>query len=184
MGFVYCVIYLAATSLLIFSLGWFFPRKWIFENAFPFRSFAFEKEGKCYEKIKIRKWKTKYPDASMVLYKLFPKFCPRKRLENLNTNKIPVLIKECCLAESTHAIACILGFGCIKIWRGIGGVTISLVYFLANVPPIIIQRYNRPRLKNALRLTTGISKIKERETNYEKIEEETAPEYIGETVSA
>lgn len=150
MGFFRCVIYLAVTSISIFLCGRFYPRKWIFEDSFPYRSFSFEKEGAVYEKIKIRKWKTKWPDASMVFYRLFPKHYPKKRLENGNVEKIPVLIKESCIAETTHVIASILGFGCIYVWRGVGGVIMSFLYLLPNIPPILIQRYNRPRFKKLM----------------------------------
>lgn len=34
------------------------------------------------------------------------------------------------------------------LWRGIGGVAFAAVYILlGNVPFVIIQRYNRPRLQ-------------------------------------
>lgn len=183
MGFVYSLIYLATISIIVFLIGRFFPRKWIFENSFPFRSFAFEKDGKLYEKIGIRQWKTRWPDASMILHGLFPKHYPKKRLESNNVEKIPVLIKESCVAETTHAITSVLGFVCIAIWRGVGGIIISIVYFLANIPPIIIQRYNRPRLKKSLRLAEK-RQNKEQVIKYEGIEEEYMPECCGETISA
>ena len=183
MGFVYSLIYLATMSVVVFLIGRFYPRKWIFENSFPFRSFSFEKDGKSYEKIGIRKWKTIWPDASMILHGLFPKHYPKKRLENNNVTKIPVLIKESCVAESTHVITSILGFVCIAIWRGVGGIITSIVYFLANIPPIIIQRYNRPRLKKSLRLAEKRQK-KEHIVKHEEIEEGAMPEYNGETISA
>lgn len=184
MGFVYSLIYLVAISIIVFLIGRFYPRRWIFENSFPFRSFACEKEGKCYEKIWIRKWKTIWPDASMILHGLFPKHYPKKRLENNNTEKIPVLIKESCVAESTHIITSILGFGCIFVWNGLGGIIMSIVYFLTNIPPIIIQRYNRPRLKKSLKITERCQRLKEYKLKYEEIEEGPMPESIGKTVSA
>ena len=33
-------------SILVFLLGRVFPRKWLCPNSFPFKSYAFEKEGK------------------------------------------------------------------------------------------------------------------------------------------
>jgi len=183
MGFVYSLIYLISISAVIFLIGRFFPRRWIFENKFPFRSFTFEKDGKIYEKIKVRKWKTIWPDASMLLYRVFPKHYPKKRLENNDASKIPVLIKESCIAESTHMVAGILGFVCIPIWHGVGGIIISILYFLANVPSIVIQRYNRPRLKKSLYLVEKRQK-KEFVIKYEEPEESAMPEYNGETISA
>ena len=148
MCLLYCIIYLATISVVIYVVGRIYPRKLIFENAFPFKSFSFEKNGLIYEKIKIKKWKTKLPDASLFFNKLFPRYVMKKRIKKRSS--IPALIKETCIAESTHLIACILGFGCVKIWKKRGGFIISLLYCVFNIPFILIQRYNRPRLKRTL----------------------------------
>lgn len=174
MGFFRCVIYLAVTSVTIFLCGRFYPRKWIFEDSFPYKSFSFEKEGSVYDKIKIRRWKTKWPDASMVFYRLFPKHYPKKRIENGNVEKIPVLIKESCVAETTHVIASILGFGCIYIWRGAGGIIMSVLYLIPNIPPVIIQRYNRPRLK---KFTASSKKTTNIKSEYTVIEDDAEKEF-------
>ena len=58
--------------------------------------------------------------------------------------------------EFIHVLLSILGFGAVFIVGGAWGWIISIVYFLAgNLPYIIIQRYNRPRL---LRLEDGMKK--------------------------
>lgn len=150
MYLLYSITYLATISITIFTIGRFFPRKWIKEEAYPFCCFAFEKDGRIYEKIKIRKWKTKWPDASMLLHGFFPKHYPKKRLDDKPNKKLPILIKESCLAETTHFLCSILGFGCVFIWKQAGGFILSLLYFFVNLPPIIIQRYNRPRYKKLL----------------------------------
>lgn len=141
-----CVLYLLIVSVVVFLVGRFIPKKWIKEDKFPFKSFKFEKDGKIYEKIKIKKWKTKLPDASLVLNKIIPKLIPTKRIKNDQKNKIGILIKETCIAESTHFTAGILGFGCYYLWKSKCSLLISALYFLANIPFIFIQRYNRPRL--------------------------------------
>ncbi len=150
MEFLYCILYLAILSITIFLIGRFFPRKWIYENCFPFRCFTFEKGGKIYEKIGVKKWKTLYPDGSMIFHKILPNLYPKKRLDGSKLEKIPILIKESCIAEGTHVIAGLLGFFCIAIWKKVGGIIVSIVYFIINIPPIIIQRYNRPRLQKTL----------------------------------
>ena len=92
-------------------------------------------------------WKTKLPDASLIITKVLPKFMPRKRLDN--ENDVPTLINETCIAEATHVIASILGFGCVFIWKGAGGWIMSILFLLFNIPFIIMQRFNRPRLITA-----------------------------------
>lgn len=148
---VLCFSYLVIMGISIFLCGRFFPRKWIFENAFPYKSFAFEKNGTVYEKVNIKKWKTKWPDASKIFHGFFGEFYPKKQIEGKNLEKIQVLIKETCIAESTHFMAIILGLFSIKIWFNIGGFMIWLAWLGWNLPPILIQRYNRPRLKNILK---------------------------------
>ena len=58
MNFLNCLGYLLIVGIAIFLIGRLFPRRWISADRFIFRSFAFEKEGKIYDKIKISKWKT------------------------------------------------------------------------------------------------------------------------------
>lgn len=140
----YAILYLLGISVLAFFLGRIYPRMWIHEDAFPFKSFSFEKNGNVYHKLKIMKWKTKFPDMSMILAKIIPGFMPKKRLEA--ADNVSVLIKETCIAEGTHFWVSVFGFGCVFIWKGIGGWILSLLYLLINIPFIIMQRFNRPRL--------------------------------------
>lgn len=145
-----CIIYLIVSGIIIFFIGRIFPRTLLKENNFPFKPYKFEKNGKIYEIFKIKKWKTKLPDASVIIYKIFPNFMPIKRIKKRNKNTLNTLIKESCVAETTHFLAAITGFACVKIWKGLGGWVVSLFYLILHIPFIMIQRYNRPRLSKAL----------------------------------
>ena len=68
-------------------------------------------------------------------------------MKNSEKEKAIILVKESCVAEGTHKVVSVLGFFCIYIWKSIGGVSVAVVFYLFNVPFILIQRYNRPRLK-------------------------------------
>lgn len=144
MRFLRTIRYILRISIAVFVLGRVYPRRWISADHFPFKSFKFENGGRIYNKIGIMKWKTKLPDASMLITKLIPEFMPKKRLDQ--SEQIPILIKETCVAETTHVLVSILGFGCVSLWEGIGGWLISVTFLLINLPFIIIQRFNRPRL--------------------------------------
>jgi len=144
MGFIYSIVYILAISIGVFLLGRIYPRKWLRVDRFPFKSFKLEKNGTVYNKIKIMKWKTKIPDASLIITKVLPKFMPKKRLSN--EDQVSVLLNETCIAEATHVAAAILGFGCVFVWKGVGGWIMSVLFFLFNIPYIIMQRFNRPRL--------------------------------------
>lgn len=150
MSLINCLLYIVISGVLVFFIGRVFPRKLIKENAFPFKSFSFEKEGKIYDKIKIKSWKTKLPDASVIITKILPNFMPVKRIKTNSKENIEILVKESCVAESTHVFAALLSLYCIKIAKKIG-MYISLIYIFLNVPFILIQRYNRPRLKKLLK---------------------------------
>ena len=144
MRFLRTIHYIFRISIAAFVLGRVYPRRWISADHFPFKSFKFENGGRIYNRINIMKWKTKLPDASMLITKLIPKFMPKKRLDQ--SEQIPILIKETCVAETTHVLVSILGFGCVFLLEGIGGWLISVAFLLINLPFIIIQRFNRPRL--------------------------------------
>lgn len=151
MKFLLYFCYLLCMGILVFLIGRFFPRRLIFENKFPFKNFSFEKEGAIYEKLKVRKWKTKWPDGSKIFHGIFGKLYPEKRIEEKSVSKIKTLIKETCVAESTHFAVIILGLFCPYAWQDIPAFILWLIWALWNIPPIIIQRYNRPRLKKVLK---------------------------------
>lgn len=72
---------------------------------------------------------------------------PAKNLSGDFEKRLPVMILETCVAEITHGLLCVAGLGCIWICPGWGGVAAALIdIVLLNLPFILIQRYNRPRL--------------------------------------
>lgn len=137
-----CLVYLAVIGVLGFLLGRVLPYHWLKEETFPYQSFAFEHQGQIYEKIGIRKWQNQIPDMS----KLFPKLMPAKKLEGNVPERLPVMIKETCVAELIHVLLGIAALYCLHLWKGIGGVCITVLYEIGNLPFIIVQRYNRPRM--------------------------------------
>ena len=153
MGFLKCILYLAVTGITTFFVGRLFPKKWIRSDAFPYRSFSFEKDGRIYDKINIHEWQDKIPDMS----KLVPNLMPTKRLDGNLLEKLPVMIRETCVAELTHFLLGTTALYCFCIWKGIGGIIIVLLYEIGNIPYILVQRYNRPRL---IRLLEGFEKRK------------------------
>ena len=137
-----CLIYIASVGLISFVLGRLIPREMLDENSFPFRSFGFESDGRIYEKLGIKSWMNRLPDMS----RMFPQIMPTKKLDGKMTEKLPVMIKETCIAELVHILLIPAGFGCLFIWRGTGGMIFTAVYEIFNFLFILIQRYTRPRL--------------------------------------
>lgn len=151
-GFLKCLIFLAVLSTTLFLLGRVLPKKWFHGERCPFRPFRFEKEGRIYHALGIRKWKDGFPDMSVLL----PFLMPSKKLpKKLTAAHIELMIQETCVAEWAHGLLCLLGFGCVFLWNTVGGWILAVLYALGNIPYIIIQRYNRPKLTRLLRRLTA-----------------------------
>ena len=147
------ILYLAAVSLLS-NVAAAFVRRDFHMDTFPFRPFAFERQGRFYEKLGIRKWKDRVPDMSRLLRTL-----PRKKLEVPSAEQARLLAQETCVAELVHASLMVLALPVLFLWPGWKGAVLAAVYAVGNVPFIMIQRYNRPRL---LRLAKTLDRVKER----------------------
>lgn len=143
MKLLHCAVYLTVTGIAGFLLGRVFSKCRLDPEKGLFRCFPFEREGKLYEKIGIRKWQKRLPDMS----RIFPTMMPAKNLRGKYGERLSIMIQETCVAEAVHIAVGIAGLPCLWIWPGIGGVTVTAMFiFLLNVPFILIQRYNRPRL--------------------------------------
>ena len=142
MDFLKCVGYLALIGVLAHFFGEALPRR-LFDGArFPWRAARWERGGRIYDRLHIRRWKDKLPDMSRFMPDMVRKEVPA----HATPEQIDEQIKETCVAELTHAALSLCGFLCVYLWRGPGGVIISLLFAVGNVPFILIQRYNRPRL--------------------------------------
>ena len=159
MNFIRCAVYLAATGIIGFFAGRIIPKKWLRPDKGLFRCFPFEKGGKIYEKLGIRRWQNKVPDMSRIL----PFMMPAKKLDRDFEERLPDMICETCIAEIIHLLLCFSGLYCLKLWPGAGGFAVTAIYILfLNLPFVLIQRYNRPRLiRLQQRHSTHIRKQKE-----------------------
>ena len=134
-------IYVLVVGLACFFAGLIIPRHIFDENKFPYKSFKWERDGKIYEKLCIKKWKAKLPEMSKITNMIFPKSLKK----NMTADDFDRLVKESCIAELSHYVLFICSAGIYYIWRGKIGAFLALIYgFFGNVTYIIIQRYNRP----------------------------------------
>ena len=138
-----CACYLALTGTVGFFAGRIVPKGWFKPEKGWFRSFSFERNGAVYEKLGIRKWHNKVLDMSRIL----PCLMPSKNLSGDYEARLPMMIQETCVAEIVHITVSIAGLRCLRMWPGIGGITVTAIHIVfLNLPFILIQRYNRPRL--------------------------------------
>ena len=142
MQLVKCLLYIALMGVCSFLLGRLLSQSLKPEGWALFRCFAVEDGGKLYDKLRIHDWQNKVPDMS----KLFPGLIPKKAMTGTSLERLELMIHETCIAELVHGLLCVGGFGCLYFWPGPGGVVMSLLNILGNLPFMLIQRYNRPRL--------------------------------------
>ena len=151
-----CFAYAAVLGVLSFFLRRLLPKRWLHPDKFPFRTYAWE--DKLWKALQIRKWQAKVPDMS----RLFKKLMPEKKLTQQTVQELPLMIEETCIAELTHGLLCIAGLFLLKIWPGTGGVFLTVIYIVfGNLPFLLIQRYNRPRLQKLLARQTRRTSRKE-----------------------
>ena len=142
-----CVFYLTGIGVLSFVAGRLLPKTWLLYDRFPFRPFAAERGGKVYARLGVRRWKDAMPDMS----RAFPGIMPSKKLPpHLTAPALVRMVQETCVAELTHALLCVLGFGCVFIGKGAYGWVLAFLFAVGNLPYIVIQRYNRPKLLRIL----------------------------------
>lgn len=143
--FLVCLVWgslIGASSNFIMAV---IDEKWYQPDLWLFRCRRWEREGQFYRKLRIHRWKDKLPDMS----KMFPKYLPTKRVNaSMNADQVHKVAEETCKAEACHWGLCTATlsffFVCEKF---MAALTWWLVYSLVfNVPFIIIQRFNRPRL--------------------------------------
>lgn len=158
-GLIKCILYFALIGVVGFLMGRILPKSLFVGDRFPFRLFRWEKQGTVYELLGVRKWKEKLPDMSAIL----PKLMPSKRLpKDATSAQLERMVQETCVAEWTHGLLCVAGFGCVLIWKGVWGWVVSIVYaLLGNFPFIIIQRYNRPKLMRILQKVQARERVHE-----------------------
>ena len=143
MGLFRCILYLAFTGILSFLLGRILPKKLFRADFVPFRSLAFEKGGTIYKKLGVHRWQNRLPDMSRV----FPSLMPSKNISSLKKKGLERMLQETCVAEFIHVLLMLTGLYCLRLWPGAGGIVLAAVNtLLFNLPFVIIQRYNRPRL--------------------------------------
>ena len=127
--------------------GELLPRRWFHWDRFPYKTCAWEKNGKIYEKMGIRKWKDRVPDKSRWGGHEYAKTI-RGQNDAENATR---LLQETCVAELIHWVLMLATPLVFVFAHGPMAVLVVLLYGFSHIPCIIIQRYNRPRLCALLR---------------------------------
>jgi len=112
-----------------------------------FRLKSWENNGRFYEKyFRIKSWKEKMPDGA----RLFKGGFPKKNLEQKDFKYLNIFMLETCRGELTHWLQ-ILPVWVFFLWNVWWAGLIMVIYALiANIPCILLQRYNRARLQRVI----------------------------------
>ncbi len=160
-GFWRCVVYAVVLALAAHPLGQALPRRFHPERP-PFRPWKWEKNGRIYSRLGIEKWKKLVPDMSRLLPDMVKKELPGSGA--VTAAQADTLVQETCRAEVVHTASCLLGLAFLRLWPGAGGAAVLAVWvLLANLPFMVIQRYNRPRLVRLAALLHDIGKAVDHE---------------------
>lgn len=115
-----------------------------FQHNKLFKTFKFERSGKIWNELfKVKKWKSFLPDGSILIKNSYSK----SELKDFRISTLNKLIIEMRRAEFTHWIS-ILPLPLFFLFNPHYGRWINALYALvSNLPFIITQRYNRPKLE-------------------------------------
>ena len=132
-------VFQVAASLVCMKM----PDRYFSPFSLPYRELPWEKSGFLYNRIlMIRKWKDLLPELSLIL-----RGSRRKRaLHDFTKQGLEKFLVESCRAEWTHLLAILL-FVLLSFFLT-GKVALFLIVYglMMNLPCIIVQRYNRPRV--------------------------------------
>ncbi len=122
------------------------PHDWLNPDQPFFQTFAWEQGGEIYEKIfHVRAWKHLIPNGSALYRGAFS----IKRLPTNDSAYLERWLKESVRAEICHwmmILPCVF-----FLWNSVALGCIMVAYALiSNLLPVILQRYNRPRMRKLL----------------------------------
>lgn len=104
-----------------------------------------QKELHIYRCLKINKWKDYIPDTGKQTTGL-----SKSKIESTNADYLSLFLTETCYAEVIHIWMALMGIiPCFLAPQGILwqiAVPHAVINFVLNIPPIMIQRNNRPKL--------------------------------------
>lgn len=118
-------------------------------NSWLFSTSRWEQDGEFYNRIfKVKKWK-KYIPSGAALYKGAYEV---KTLKSFDIESLNLWVQESCRSEFCHFIMIFPGF-LFFLWNPADvGWWMVFYAFLNNLIPIVMQRYNRPRVKNFIKI--------------------------------
>ena len=146
---VLCVIIWPIIQVTAALICLYLPDRFFLPDSFLFCTRNFEKEGRIYDSFfKVSRWKHLLPDGGAIFKK---RGFRKKKLDSFSSEYLNRFLIESARGELTHWLAILpfLIFGFLALPQVI---LYMLIYaLLVNMPCIIAQRYNRPRVSRLLK---------------------------------
>jgi glycosyl-4,4'-diaponeurosporenoate acyltransferase len=137
-----CILWFAIHMSMAY-IGLRMPDRIFEEDKGIYKARKWEEGGAFYQRVfRVKRWKTKLPDGGSIFKEGFAK----KRLAQNNTAYFKQFVIETRRAELAHYLQILVSpvfFLFNEVWVG---YVMILYAIAANIPCIIVQRYNRPRL--------------------------------------
>lgn len=148
MQLVRAVLAIAIGGVTMTVIGQSLPRRLFDPEKFPYKTYGWEAGGRIYERVGVRRWKDKAPDLSRII----PGMVKKKAVFARTPELMDRLIRETCVAEFVHwVLATVVSLIVALQFDSAWGLAAGTANALGNLVFIIIQRYNRPRLKEIMR---------------------------------
>ncbi len=126
----------------------YLPNRCFSPNYWIYKAHRFEREGQIYQTIfHVKKWKHLLPDGGVVWKKRGFK---KKHLQHFDQETLERFLYESCRGEATHWLPILLFWVFFLFTPAYVGWIMLGYSLLVNVPCIIVQRYNRPRITRYL----------------------------------
>lgn len=138
--------FMAVIGILAHVFGEALPRRWFLWDRGWYRIRPWEQAGRFYERLGIRRWKDHLPDKSRFTKRTFTK----ELWGHGSQEDLTRLLQETCVAELVHWVLLLIAPLMYWFVPTPLGLCAAVLYGLSNLPFIMIQRYNRPRLVRLL----------------------------------
>lgn len=121
------------------------PDRSLRRDRWPWRARRWEREGRAYERLRIRRWKDRLPEAGSAFGGVSKRHTASPADDDLRR-----FVVETRRAELGHVLAAIAG-PLFAIWNTPAVTAVMVVYgVVVNAPFVAIQRYNRLRIERVL----------------------------------
>lgn len=143
----------AAWLVIQFGLAWGltqFAGSRFNSDCFFARTRNWERRGRIYERtFAVKRWKDKLPDAAG----WFRGGIPKARLRAATPESMRIFLRETWRGETVHWLA-LFALPLFCVWNPPWAVLVNAAYAVAaNLPCILVQRYNRARFRQLLART-------------------------------